>query len=237
MYLLKTLFSLSLFVLLTASFVEVSDSKTSEEHVVAERVDMSTLWESSCLKEAEISLKAFDHALNGYRNLIANSELTFGRHLTIVDFSQPSHRERLVVYDTELNAIVYTSLVAHGRNSGEEMATSFSNTVRSFQSSLGFFVTAETYEGKNGYSLRLDGLENGINDKARERAVVIHGADYATADFIEKYGLLGRSWGCPSLPPELNKPIIDQIKEQQVLFIYADNEHYLSTSAILNPEH
>ena len=128
---------------------------------------------------------------------------------------------------------MYWTLLAHGRNSGENFATSFSNRSGSYQSSLGFFRTAETYNGGNGYSLRLDGLEKGINDKARPRAVVIHGADYCSEDFIRSTGRLGRSFGCPALPQELNKPIINTIKDGSLLFIYADKPEYYSLSKVL----
>ncbi|MDO9261084.1 MAG: murein L,D-transpeptidase catalytic domain family protein [Flavobacteriaceae bacterium] len=140
--------------------------------------------------------------------------------LTLVDFSLSSTVKRLWVIDLKNNLILFQSLVAHGRNSGNEFAHQFSNKSESYQSSLGFYATAETYIGKHGYSLRLDGLENGINHKARERAIVIHGADYVSETFIQQNGRLGRSFGCPSLPMENYKEIIDLIKNKSCLFIY-----------------
>lgn len=140
--------------------------------------------------------------------------------LTLVDFSLSSTVKRLWVIDVKNNLILFQSLVAHGRNSGSEFAQQFSNIPESFQSSLGFYATAETYIGKHGYSLRLDGLENGVNHKARERAIVIHGADYVSKKFIEQTGRLGRSFGCPSLPMENYQEIIDLIKNKSLLFIY-----------------
>jgi len=140
--------------------------------------------------------------------------------LTIVDFSMSSKEERLWVIDLKNNEILFQSLVAHGRNSGVEYATNFSNRPESHQSSLGFYATGETYIGKHGYSLRLDGLEKGLNNNARKRAIVMHGADYVSASFIESNGRLGRSFGCPSLPKELNDALIDTIKNKSCLYIY-----------------
>lgn len=121
---------------------------------------------------------------------------------------------------------------AHGKNSGENYATSFSNAVGSYKSSLGFYLTGSTYRGKNGYSLLLDGLEKGINDCARERAIVVHGAAYANPS-VCRGGRLGRSFGCPALPQALTKPIINTIKGGSVLFIYANNKEYMAKSTIL----
>ncbi|WP_298648859.1 murein L,D-transpeptidase catalytic domain family protein, partial [uncultured Proteiniphilum sp.] len=140
---------------------------------------------------------------------------------------------RMYVLDMAKKEILFVSYVSHGRNSGENYATSFSNRDGSHQSSLGFYRTASTYKGGNGYSLQLDGLEKGINDKARQRAIVIHGADYCSENVIRSTGRLGRSFGCPALPRELTKPIIDTIKEGSLLFIYADQPEYLATSEVL----
>ena len=120
--------------------------------------------------------------------------------------------------------VLYHCLVSHGKNSGELMAENFSNNPGSYTSSPGFYTTGETYFGKHGFSLRLDGIENGINDKARERAIVIHGADYVSPDFVKKYGRLGRSLGCPAVPEELSKEIIETIKDGTCLFVYDEDE-------------
>jgi hypothetical protein len=124
-------------------------------------------------------------------------------------------------------------LVAHGKNSGENFAESFSNVPESLMSSPGFFITAETYTGKHGYSLRVDGLEKGINDNARVREIVIHGADYVSDDYIKKYGRLGRSWGCPALPAALSNKIIDKIKEGTCLFVYSTDKNYNKNTEFL----
>jgi len=165
------------------------------------------------------SLKTFAEAVDGF-NKFKQKGVVQKDILTVVDFSLSSNVKRLWVIDMKNYSILFHSLVAHGRNSGEEFAKQFSNKPESFQSSLGFYSTAETYFGKHGYSLRLDGLESGINNKARDRAVVIHGADYVSESFIQKNGRLGRSFGCPSIPNEISKEIIDVIKDKSCLFVY-----------------
>ncbi|MCC8087710.1 MAG: murein L,D-transpeptidase catalytic domain family protein [Rikenellaceae bacterium] len=154
--------------------------------------------------------------------------------LTLIDFTKPSTEERMFVIDLKERTVLFRTHVAHGRNSGDTYATSFSNASGSFKSSLGFYVTGKTYNGSNGYSLRLEGLEEGINDKAYERAIVIHGADYSNPSVIALQGRLGRSLGCPALPPSVNRPVIDVIKEGSLLYIYADNTEYFSSSPILS---
>lgn len=155
--------------------------------------------------------------------------------LTIIDFSLPSTEKRLWVIQMNTLEVLLHSVVSHGRNSGELFATKFSNIPESYQSSLGFYQTAETYFGKHGYSLRLDGLEEGFNDQARDRAIVIHGADYANEEFAKQTGRLGRSLGCPALPKALSKRAIDYIKDGSLLFIYADHEEYLTNSPFAKP--
>ncbi len=180
----------------------------------------------------EIAFPVFDYAFQGYSKL---SGIKKKNILTIIDFSKPSSEERLFIIDLENKELKMKSYVAHGKNSGENEATSFSNESRSLKSSLGFYLTAETYTGKHGYSLRLDGMEKGINSNARNRSIVIHGADYVSESFIEKYGRLGRSWGCPAVPSELSRQIIDEIAHGSCLFIYADDKEYLGASKLIHP--
>lgn len=165
------------------------------------------------------NVKTFTKAVEGFYQLKEKGVIKKD-FLTVIDYSLSSNVKRLWVIDMNNYSILFHSLVAHGRNSGNEFAKQFSNKPESYQSSLGFYATAETYMGKHGYSLRLDGLEIGVNNKARERAVVIHGADYVSESFIQRNGRLGRSFGCPSLPEDLSKDIIDTIKEKSCLFIY-----------------
>src|SRR5690554_1952036 len=179
--------------------------------------------------EGKLKFEAFEMALLGYENMdIANPDV-----ITIIDFSLPSTDERMYVIDLENKKLLYQTIVSHGRNSGQKYATSFSNRHGSYQSSLGFYVTENTYYGGNGYSLVLNGLEKGINDQAKARAVVIHGADYCSEDIIKSTGRLGRSYGCPALPRDVNKPIINTIKNGTLLYIYADNPEYMASTKIV----
>jgi len=176
-----------------------------------------------------------EKALTGYFHLIEEGAIVAGKPLTIIDFTIPSTNDRLWVIDMEKLKIRFQSLVAHGRNSGENMARNFSNKHSSYMSSLGFYLTGETYQGNHGYSLRLDGLEKGFNDQARARAIVIHGAEYVDQKFISATGRLGRSLGCPALPMETHEEIIDLIKGKSPIFIYAEVPEYLAQSPLLKP--
>ncbi len=182
---------------------------------------------------AVVSDEAMKTALSGYAYLDEKGQIQKKDIITIVDFSKPSTTERLFVINLRTKKIIAKSLCAHGRNSGEIYADKFSNGAESYQSSLGFYVTGETYGGKNGFSLKLDGMESGINSNARDRGVVIHGADYVSYDFINANGKLGRSQGCPALPLEKNEKIISLIKGGSCLFIYHPSKNYKKTSTIL----
>ncbi len=166
--------------------------------------------------EGQVSFEAFERAVEGfYKTPDRRRDM-----LTLIDFTKPSTEQRLWVIDMASRRVLFHTHVAHGQGSGENYATSFSNRSGSHQSSLGLYRTGGTYTGSNGYSLLLDGLEPGVNDNARARAVVVHGAEYANPSVIASAGRLGRSWGCPALPTELTKPIIDSIKDGSVLYIY-----------------
>lgn len=175
-----------------------------------------------------VEYKAFEEAYTGYKKIKDVKKSI----ITLIDFTKPSTQDRLFVLDLSTKKILYSSLVAHGKNSGEKYATSFSNENNSLQSSLGFYITENTYQGKNGYSLILNGLEKGINDHAKQRAIVVHGAAYSNPSVI-KSGRLGRSFGCPALPENLSRPIINTIKDGSLLFIYADNDNYRKKSTVL----
>jgi hypothetical protein len=153
--------------------------------------------------------------------------------LAVIDYSRPSTQQRLWVFDLQQPRLLYSEYVAHGRNSGENLATRFSNRDGSLQSSLGLFRTAETYDGDNGYSLRMDGLEPGINDRARDRALVMHGAWYVDPLQALKQGRLGRSLGCPALRPQVAHALIDSIKQGQLLFAYYPDRDWLAHSRLL----
>lgn len=173
-------------------------------------------------------------ALAGYEILVKDKSISRPDIITIIDFSLQSDRERLWVIDLKQGKVLFHCLVSHGRNSGELKANNFSNIPGSYESSPGFYATGETYIGKHGLSLTLDGLESGINDKARARAIVIHGADYVSDEFIRNHGRLGRSLGCPAVPVELSEDIIKAIKGGSCLFIYAPQPGYTSKSPVLS---
>lgn len=185
---------------------------------------------SSLGLEGKLDRSIFLQAVSGYEKI--------GRQrnemLTIIDFSQPSSNERMFVIDMKNRKLVCSSVVSHGRNSGTVYAREFSNKYGSYMSSLGFYLTDNVYNGKNGYSLALEGLEKGFNDNARQRAIVVHGADYCNPQVARNGGMLGRSLGCPAIPQEMTKKIIDTIKGGSVMFIYADSEYYLSKSKFID---
>lgn len=186
------------------------------------------------INDPELSFKALNQALKGYNLLRCKNIMNNDLILTIIDYSKPSNTRRFFVIDINERKILYKSLVAHGKNSGVRYASSFSNNKYSYKSSIGFFLTDETYYGKHGFSLRLDGLEKDINDNARERAIVIHSASYANEAFIEKYGRLGRSHGCPALPYSNYENIVNTIKDKTCLFIYYPGKKYMKDSEFVN---
>ena len=219
--------------------VEVK-SITTDPKLVAENTKVS--FEAKCksfyveLIVEDYSLpnfESFSKAFEGYEQLKNQGKIE-NDVLTIVDFSLPSTEERMWVIDMKTKTILLQSLVAHGRNSGDNMATNFSNVSESFQSSLGFYTTGEVYQGKHGFSLRLDGMEKGINDNARNRAVVIHGADYVSKSFIKQHGRLGRSQGCPAVPYEVHETLINTIKNKSCLFIYHPSRVYIAKSKLVS---
>jgi hypothetical protein len=181
--------------------------------------DFST-WKETLINSSAISEPALNLTLNGFfelrdRNLLTNDSL-----ITIIDFSLPSTQKRLYILDLKNQKLLHKTLVAHGMNSGNLLAEFFSNEPESLKSSLGLYITQETYFGNHGYSLRIKGVSKGINDNAEERAIVIHGAEYVSHDFMETYGRIGRSFGCPVLPVDEANEIIDLIKNGSCLYIY-----------------
>ena len=181
------------------------------------------------------SREIFQKASGGYKNISEEYNLNPDKpFLTIIDFNLPSNKRRLWVIDLNNHKILYHTYVAHGRNSGVLYANSFSNRKGSYQSSLGFYITGKTYFGRNGFSMHLEGLEKDFNNRARDRAIVMHGAWYATEKFINKHGRLGRSYGCPAVPTRIHKELINTIANKTVLFIYYSDNHYLQSSLYLS---
>jgi hypothetical protein len=190
---------------------------------------VNDIYEAINLQQAGLALPVFEKALTGFVNLKSNHHLNNNKEiLTVVDFTKSSKEKRMWIIDLKNNKILLNTYVAHGRGSGDDMATTFSNISESHQSSLGFYVTNETYQGKHGLSLKLDGFDKGINHLARARAIVVHGADYVSEQFISQHGRLGRSHGCPAVPAELNKTVIDLIKDKTCLFINGNSNNYHS---------
>lgn len=206
-------------------------------NIVHKSNSMSTLceiYQQLNLADLGLTENAFNYAIEGFYFLNGIGKISNQKVLTIIDFSLPSSQKRLFIIDLLAGKLLFNTYVAHGQNSGQILAKYFSNNISSFQSSLGFYETTKTYIGKHGYSLQLQGLETGINDKADVRSIVIHGASYVSEKFISQNGYLGRSWGCPAIPEALSKSIIDEIKEGTCLFIYANDKKYLSQSAIIH---
>ena len=197
-------------------------------------LNSTELFDKWNLETTGLSKDAFEMAQKGYANLDEKHLLMKNNLLTIIDYSKPSTQKRLFVLDMTTGEILFNSLVAHGRKSGENYATDFSNKEDSHKSSLGFYVTLNTYVGENGYSLKLKGCETGINDRAYSRAIVLHGADYVSEKFIRQNGYLGRSYGCPAVPKALSKKIIDVIKGGSCMFLYYPSKKYCNQSKILN---
>lgn len=186
------------------------------------------------LEDSGMSRAAFQNAWVGYYNLKKKGLLKKTNILTICDFSQSSSNQRMYVIDVRNHRVLYRTYVAHGINSGEEYATSFSNKMESCKSSLGFYITSGTYTGVNGYSLRINGVDKGFNDNARKRAIVIHGANYVSTRVLHKYGVMGTTFGCPAIPSEMTTQIIPVVKNGSCLFIYYPSKKYLAQSTVLN---
>jgi hypothetical protein len=194
---------------------------------------INEIYDSLKLNVTGLSRQAFQIAMEGFDYLVKAGKITNDKIISIVDFSQPSSKKRFFVIDLDAGAVLFNTYVAHGIKSGKEYASSFSNAPQSNKSSLGFYETMNTYNGKNGYSLHLQGLEKGINDNAGSRAIVLHGADYVSENLLQKQGYIGRSFGCPAVPEKLHRPIIDQIKNGTCLFIYSSSRQYFIHSRLL----
>ena len=186
------------------------------------------------LEDTNLNYNAFYYAVKGYYNLIAEKKLHNDSVLTIIDYSKSANIPRFYMIDMHEKRLINKTFVSHGKNSGTEFARYFSNEFNSFKSAIGFFITSETYYGKHGYSLRMEGIENEINHNARNRDIVIHGADYVNDFLIKKQGYIGRSHGCPALPKEICGNIIERIKECSCLFAYCQDQNYFKNSKVIN---
>ncbi|SEJ45507.1 L,D-transpeptidase catalytic domain [Dyadobacter koreensis] len=210
----------------------ISDRSSNDTIIVHQdsvsKPEWTAIYDSLDLKNKGLSEAAFQYAWYGYQ------KMNLGKHImAIADFSQSSCKKRLYVIDFLEKKLLLNTFVAHGRNSGQEFAKNFSNNNSSYQSSLGFYKTLGTYQGKHGLSLRLEGVEKGINDRAFERAIVMHGADYVSEDFIKNTGRLGRSQGCPAVSIADHKKLIQLMYNGAGLFIYSQNPNYFQKSSLL----
>lgn len=194
----------------------------------------NSLYDSMHLDLFGLSKQTFEYALKGFNYLVKTGQIENDSIISIADFSMPSSTKRLFIIDLDKIEVIFNTYVAHGVNSGKAIANNFSNKPESNKSSLGFYETSNTYIGGHGYSLKIEGLEKGINDNANRRNIVIHGAAYVNEKLIQSQGYIGRSWGCPALPQTLAKPIINTIKGGTCLFIYSPDRAYLQRSKIIN---
>lgn len=248
----KSIIATSFIALISASFVSFAGA----ERPVAERVNVpaataaapvatnaattvantvstvANLYNELNLQAAGLSKQAFEYAAKGYNKLKAANRLGNERYLTIVDFSQSSRAKRFYLIDMISKKLVTNTFVAHGKNSGVDKATSFSNTPSSNKSSLGFYVTKGTYSGKHGTSLKLSGVEKGFNDNAEARAIVVHAADYVNAGRVNS-AYMGRSQGCPALPNDVSADVINKIKNGSAMFLYYPEQAYLNGSQMI----
>jgi hypothetical protein len=188
-------------------------------------------WPAAVLRT--IDAEVFDLALSAAACAVRAGDVEDPSTLTVIDYSRPSTEKRLWVFDLRSRRVLYEELVAHGQGSGGNYATQFSNQSETHRTSLGLFVTGETYVGNNGYSLRLDGLDAGVNDNARTRAIVMHGAPYVSEAFAKTTGRLGRSWGCPAVRAGVARELIDRVKGGSLVFSYYPDQKWLASSRYL----
>ena len=211
------------------SFFPAAVSESSPEFKAADSV-----YRLAALYTYGLDRNVFFNAYKGYQYLLSQNKLTNPDILTIADYSQSAKKKRLYVIDVKNGKVLFNTFVSHGKNSGSEYASDFSNSQHSNKSSIGFMVTAETYVGTAGYSLKLDGVEDGINDQVRIRNIVMHGSRFVNYERIYERGTIGNSLGCPAIPLSDHKLVIDKIKGGSCLFVYSEEPHYKRSSAIIN---
>jgi L,D-transpeptidase catalytic domain len=209
--------------------VNTVQTKTPATHAIGSAINVARA------SDAGVSAEVLDLALTATSCAAASGALDAAPPtLTVIDYSLPSTEPRLWVFDLVTGDVLFKELVAHGRNTGENLATKFSNRMDSRQTSIGLFVTDDTYVGSNGYSLRLNGLDAGFNDRARDRAIVMHGAPYVNPEIAAAQGRIGRSWGCPALRTAIASKVIDTIRGGSVIFSYYPDQEWLQSSRFLN---
>ncbi|MEV4885815.1 murein L,D-transpeptidase catalytic domain family protein [Chitinophaga ginsengisegetis] len=231
--------TICLFVFLFTNFTNLTTAGTSTAAtqpataVKTDSVQRESLYDMMRLDTTGLSREAFDNAMVGYEHLQENGRIKNPDILSIIDFSLPSTKKRLFVIDLKNKLLLFNTLVSHGRNSGKDIANAFSNKMNSFKSSLGFYVTGDTYNGEHGYSLRLEGEEAGINDNALSRGIVMHSANYVNDNLGKLQGYIGRSLGCPAIPENVHRKVISSIRNGTCLFLYSPDKYYSAHTKIL----
>ncbi|WP_242928266.1 murein L,D-transpeptidase catalytic domain family protein [Pontibacter vulgaris] len=215
--------------LTTSTYATFADKQFAFENHVED------LYQNSELSKSGLSYNVFRKAYIGFQNFKQKNLVSSKKSiLTVIDFTKSSREKRMWIIDLKSKKVLYNTLVAHGRNTGESKAMYFSNQPNSYMSSMGFYITNKTYVGKHGLSLKLSGMDKKYNSNAMERAIVVHGADYVSESFVKQYGRLGRSLGCPAVPVAISKQVIELIKDNTCLYIHSADKNY--TSSYLNPE-
>lgn len=227
---MKKVLVIASIILISSTSIFAIDPKSEKSELLTNFVESTYNLLKSEGKKPDFEL--YKRGIVGYLNLKKQNKLSNSKYLTLIDFRLSSNKKRMWVIDLKSNRVIYHSLVAHGRNTGNEFAKVFSNTPNSNSSSLGFYLTGETYYGKHGLSLRLDGMEPGFNNNARKRAVVMHSADYVDPSYTDSYGRIGRSFGCPSIPVKGHKELINKLANKSCLFIYYPDKEYLKKSSL-----
>ena len=219
----------------------VSEAAATSKAAAARAFELRAVISQAALIYSDMNLeaqgldeKAFEYAWRGYHNLVKRGLIHKRSVLSICDFSQSSREKRMYVIDVRHKKLLYRTYVAHGQNSGDEFATSFSNEPDSYKSSLGFYVTQRTYIGHNGLSLKLNGVDSGYNDRALQRQIVLHGSTYVSDRYMQDFGTLGTSLGCPAIPESVSRPIIRLVRGGSCLFIYHPTDQYLANSTVIN---
>lgn len=234
----KTVQYILLIAALIATTVRASATEHDNNSTYALRQHIINMYKSIVFKDVDtLSYPVFAKAYKGYLNMLNEGMVNEQKPiLTICDFSLSSNSNRLWIIDLNEKKVLLNSYVAHGEASGQEFAMYFSNRAESHQSSIGFYITAETYTGKHGYSLRLFGMDKGFNSNAYNRDIVVHGADYVCSRFIKDNDRLGRSWGCPAVSSELSEKVINMIKDNTCMYIHYPSAKYIAQSYWLNKD-
>lgn len=233
----RFIFLVLIFILSTFLYFSNAQNHLSKEKQLALKkaeLNIKELYNELNAAQYNLSFEAFRYAYIGYQSLKKQQRLNGKELFSIIDFTKDCNSKRFYTIDLEKMKIVYNTYVAHGKKSGDRLATSFSDVAESNKSSIGFYITGSTYNGGNGYSLALHGDEKGYNSNLAKRSVVIHTADYANENYMARNGRLGRSLGCPVLPENIYKQIIDAIKDKTMIFAYYNDAKYLRTSKYLN---